>query len=103
MFDLEGAIDQWRERLTWRDGLNESDIEEMEGHLRDEIEALVAEGHSEQKAFFSASIITTRAEACSPPKAAFSTSSITFSIPSAQSGSLPACARTSERTAVLLF
>ena len=51
MFDLEGAISQWRERLSWRDAFTNADLDEMESHLRDEIESLVASGNSEQQAF----------------------------------------------------
>lgn len=52
MFDLEGAIAQWRERLSWRDAFTDADLNEMESHLRDEIEALVVSGTTEQDAFF---------------------------------------------------
>lgn len=50
-FDLEGAIALWRERLAWRDAFTDSDLDEMESHLRDEVEALVASGTQEQIAF----------------------------------------------------
>lgn len=54
MFELEDAITQWRERLTWRGAFTETDLDEMESHLRDEVEASVATGEAEQEAFFSA-------------------------------------------------
>ena len=50
-FDLNGAITQWRKRLSWRDAFSDADLDEMESHLRDEIESLVASGKSEQEAF----------------------------------------------------
>ena len=52
LFDLNGAIGQWREQLVWREGLEPSDVAEMESHLRDEIESLTAEDRSEREAFF---------------------------------------------------
>jgi len=32
MFDLESAISQWRERLSWRDAFTDADLDEMESH-----------------------------------------------------------------------
>ena len=50
-FNLNGAIAQWRERLSWRDAFTNADLDEMESHLRDEVESLVASGITEQQAF----------------------------------------------------
>jgi putative ABC transport system permease protein len=52
MFDLDSAILQWRKRLSLRDGLTADDLDEIESHVRDEIESLVADGHSEKTGFY---------------------------------------------------
>lgn len=54
MFDLEGAITQWRERLKWQRGFDAADIDEMETHLRDAVEVLADREHSDKEAFFEA-------------------------------------------------
>jgi hypothetical protein len=51
-FDLEGAIAQWRERLSWRDAFTNADLDEIESHLRDGVESLVASNTKEQDAFY---------------------------------------------------
>jgi putative ABC transport system permease protein len=54
MFKLEHAITQWRDRLSWRAGVEAADLDEMESHLRDEVDARVAAGDRERDAFFHA-------------------------------------------------
>ncbi|MEP5612250.1 MAG: ABC transporter permease [Cyclobacteriaceae bacterium] len=50
-FDLEKSIQQWREKLHKFQGIEPADIEELEDHLRSNIEELVVKGHSEKSAF----------------------------------------------------
>jgi hypothetical protein len=50
MFDLNDAIQQWRGRLG--EACGRSDLEELETHLLEEMEALRASGLSEQEAFW---------------------------------------------------
>lgn len=51
VFDLERAIHLWRRRLSVRQGFRTQDIDEMESHLRDEIDELVADGLSPREGF----------------------------------------------------
>lgn len=51
MFDKEHAILKWKKTLKKNHSLEESDIIELEGHLRDKIDDLVKLGHSEEDAF----------------------------------------------------
>lgn len=51
MFDLENAIKNWKRSLRKNPGYEDGDIEELESHLRDRIDALVDAGESSQKAF----------------------------------------------------
>ena len=52
MFDLEKAINNWLRLFRKHQAFNTGSIREMELHLRDHIEDLVAEGKSEQDAFY---------------------------------------------------
>ncbi len=51
MFDLNGAISNWRQELGQNEALDSSDLNEMESHLRDEIEDLAGGGLSQEEAF----------------------------------------------------
>jgi len=51
MFDLETQVRSWSDYLRARGNLSESDINELESHLRDEIEDLVGAGLSPDEAF----------------------------------------------------
>ncbi len=51
MFELEKAIKEWKRRLRKNSGYEDGDIEELESHLRDRIEALEAESYTAQQAF----------------------------------------------------
>ena len=51
MSDIERQIEQWRKRLRASDALNDSDIEELEGHLREEVERLRRSGLSYAESF----------------------------------------------------
>jgi len=49
---LEERIGQWREYLRRRQAIHSSDVEELEDHLRSQIEALRGAGLDEDEAFF---------------------------------------------------
>lgn len=51
MFNLENAIKDWKRKLRKNRGYEDGDIEELESHLRDRIDALLNEGFSEQSSF----------------------------------------------------
>jgi len=51
MFDLNKAISSWRLNLSEKQTCAKSDIDEMETHLREEIDSLTASKLSEQEAF----------------------------------------------------
>jgi len=51
MFDLNKQIKIWRSGLAQQQTLEKSDIDELENHLREEIERLAASELSEQEAF----------------------------------------------------
>lgn len=51
MFNVEESIQNWRKRLEKHPGLEPGYIEELESHLRDKIDDLVAKGFSEKEAF----------------------------------------------------
>ena len=51
MFDLNNAISNWRMNLSEKQTCAKSDIDEMESHLREEIESLAASKLSQQEAF----------------------------------------------------
>ena len=54
MFDLENAIADWRQQMLAAGIQTPVPLEELESHLRDEIERQMKSGLSEQKAFGSA-------------------------------------------------
>jgi len=51
MFDLNSAISSWRMNLSEKQTCAKSDIDEMETHLREEIDSLTASKLSQQEAF----------------------------------------------------
>lgn len=51
MFDLNEQINKWRSNLTQSQTLGSSDIDELESHLREEIENLTALKLSDEEAF----------------------------------------------------
>lgn len=51
MFNLENAIKDWLKLFRKHKAFDDGSIREMELHLRDHIDDLTSEGHSEQKAF----------------------------------------------------
>ena len=50
-FDLEQAIGRWLKALRSRPGIQDGDLAELEGYLRDKVEDLVEQGQSEEAAF----------------------------------------------------
>ena len=50
-FDLNGAIQAWRDQLKGSPALKTENIDELEGHLRDSTSRLCASGLSEKEAF----------------------------------------------------
>lgn len=50
-YDLESQIDQWRTFLKHREVIDASDVEELEGHLRDQVDALIEAGLHDDEAF----------------------------------------------------
>ncbi|MBL8227686.1 MAG: DUF4153 domain-containing protein [Bryobacterales bacterium] len=48
---IEEQIAQWREYLRRRQGVHRADVEELEGHLRDQLGALIESGLSGDEAF----------------------------------------------------
>lgn len=52
MFDLNEEILNWRDGLTESGTLSKSALDELESHLREEIESLAAGGLSEQESFW---------------------------------------------------
>ncbi len=51
MFDLNKAIASWRRALTYNRAFLGDDLDELERHLRDQVEGLQAEGFSAREAF----------------------------------------------------
>jgi len=51
MFDLEWNVRQWSDYLRSKGKLKDADIQELESHLRDEIEELVTTGLSSEESF----------------------------------------------------
>ncbi len=51
MFDLEKVIEKWRKEFRKNEALEEGYIEEIESHLRDEIDRLLSQGMSREEAF----------------------------------------------------
>jgi hypothetical protein len=56
MFTVEQAVENWKNDLRQKQTVMESDIEELESHLRDEMERLAPLGLTEEEAF----VIATR-------------------------------------------
>lgn len=54
MFNLEGAITNWRTRLNRQTGISQTDQVEMEANLREEIDAHIESGLQPREAFFKA-------------------------------------------------
>ena len=52
---LGAAIEQWRKRLSGREAFTDADLDEMEGYLRDEVDAHINEGQYQKDVFFQAS------------------------------------------------
>ena len=48
---MEDQIEQWRSYLVHRDAIAPADVDELEGHLRDQIDGLEASGLSPDEAF----------------------------------------------------
>ncbi|MEM9663540.1 MAG: permease prefix domain 1-containing protein, partial [Bacteroidota bacterium] len=53
-FRLEPAIAAWRRSLTYNRAVSPDDLDELERHLRDQVEALVFSGATERAAFHQA-------------------------------------------------
>jgi len=53
-FDLNKAISGWRKRLRSDRAFLADDLDELESHLRDHVEVLISDGHTERDAFFRA-------------------------------------------------
>lgn len=51
MFDLNSAISQWRRAMGDEPGIQNGDLDELEDHLREEIEVLKTSGLNEEEAF----------------------------------------------------
>jgi hypothetical protein len=51
MFDLDKALASWRETYARNDSIDLDSLTELENHLRDEIDALMAQGLSSQEAY----------------------------------------------------
>ena len=51
MFDLETEVHSWSDHLRAHGNLSDADIHELENHLRDEIEDLIAAGLTPDEAF----------------------------------------------------
>ena len=52
MFDVNEAIIRWREGLAQGEACGKSDLEELECHLREQIEELSRSGLSAEEAFW---------------------------------------------------
>ena len=52
MFELSEQIGDWRHQMQQNDTCRPSDIDELESHLRDEIEGLRSKGLSDEEAFW---------------------------------------------------
>ena len=51
MFELNQAIQNWRNNLLQNQTVTDEDVEELGGHLRDEIDSLVLTGLDDEEAF----------------------------------------------------
>ncbi len=54
MIDLDKQIASWRKRFLNDSAFYNDDVEELENHVRDAVERLVAEGYPEREAFLEA-------------------------------------------------
>lgn len=54
MFHLEQAIKQWRQQFQKHPAFDDGSLQEMELHLRDQLDDLIAEGLTEEQAFLQA-------------------------------------------------
>ena len=52
MFDLSQQITQWRQSLGQSESIVRSDLDELESHLRDQIDHLALSGLSAEEAFW---------------------------------------------------
>ncbi|MHC4352055.1 MAG: hypothetical protein ACYS0H_04985 [Planctomycetota bacterium] len=52
MFDLNEEILQWRDNLAQADLVDESAVDELESHLREEVKSLASENLSEEESFW---------------------------------------------------
>ena len=52
MFDMNKALQQWRNDLTKAESCETADVDEMHSHLIDQIEALIASGLSQEESFW---------------------------------------------------
>ena len=62
---LEEQIAQWRAYLRRRQGVHSPDVEELEGHLRDQLATLTEAGLSGDEAFLRAARPRTFEQVCS--------------------------------------
>ncbi|MHC4552432.1 MAG: permease prefix domain 1-containing protein [Planctomycetota bacterium] len=51
MFQLDTAITNWRNTLLANQNITDSDVDELESHLRDEVDSLMLSGLSDEEAF----------------------------------------------------
>ena len=51
MFDLENSLKEWRKQLNKNSGFEHGDIEELESHIREQIDEFVDGGKTEEDAF----------------------------------------------------
>ena len=56
MFQLDQTIQQWRADMTQNQNVTPENIDELEGHLRDEIETLMVTGLSAEESFMVSSL-----------------------------------------------
>jgi hypothetical protein len=51
MFDLNRQIDLWKRAFAAKKTCSSDELEELESHLREQVEAMIAAGHSQEEAF----------------------------------------------------
>lgn len=51
MFELDSAITNWRNSLLCNQNITDGNADELESHLRDEVDSLILSGLSDQEAF----------------------------------------------------
>ena len=51
MFELDNAIKNWRSGLLQNQNILESDADELENHVRDEVDSLMLAGLNAEEAF----------------------------------------------------